>query len=68
MAVKVIFTYDEEIRKWQPTVKGAVSGLEATQAFNAVVVTLSVDPLVLELTVAQASADGYEITPCVGGR
>lgn len=39
MKVKVIFEYDEMLRKWEVLVQGATSELDALQAFNAVVIT-----------------------------
>jgi hypothetical protein len=37
---RIIFTYDEELRKWTVSAEGMTSAYEAGQAFNAVVVSI----------------------------
>jgi hypothetical protein len=67
MAIKVIFEYDEESRKWDPTVHDASSETEARQAFNAVVLTCrQLDPRLLNLSEVEAlDNNGYRIYPAV---
>jgi hypothetical protein len=68
--IRVIFRYDEPTRKWESSVEGATSALEATQAFNAVIITCQqLDPQLLTHTLATLNQDEtndlYEIIPAV---
>lgn len=62
--LQVIFNYDEANQVWDPVVKGAVSATEATQAFNAVVLSCqALEPRALRHTLAEASGFNFKITP-----
>jgi len=62
--VKVIFTYDEQHRKWEATIQGVTSPVEARQAFNAVVVTCRQTSVTLDHKVEEIDG-GYKIIPVI---
>lgn len=63
---RVIFTYDEESRKWEATVEGAENAIEAQQGFNAVVVTCQeLNPRLLNFHLVEKVEDGFKIVPVV---
>ncbi len=65
---RVIFTYHEPTRKWEATVEGAESPLDALQGFNAVVLTaqmLDPDLLTHGLSEPGTQPGVYKITPAV---
>ncbi len=64
--IKVVFTYDEETRLWDPVVEGAATELEARQAFNAVVITAQcLKQRLLRHTKTETTSNGFRIIPAV---
>lgn len=64
---QVIFTYDEEQRKWQPYVMGENNETDARDAFHAVVATchMIVPSLQEHAKVKKLEDTLYEITPAM---
>lgn len=64
---QVVFTYDEESRKWDVKVIGESQPISAAQAFNAVVLTChELNPNLLKYTRAAVvidESDTFNITP-----
>lgn len=64
--VRVIFTYDKQARKWESTVEGANTNIEARQAFSAVVLTCQeLDPTLLTGAQSESFGDHHKIIPAV---
>jgi hypothetical protein len=61
--VRVIFEWDEDVRKWSAKVEGAETPLEARQAFSAVVLTCQELPS--QLLNRTKVDEQHNITPCV---
>jgi hypothetical protein len=60
---RVIFTYDEALRKWESEVEGAKDKVEVRQGFSAVVLTCQMlDP---DLLIHTKVNDDYSIIPAV---
>jgi hypothetical protein len=66
MKVSVIFTHDDDARKWEVVVSGAADASEARQAFAAVVLTCQqLDSKLLMHTQVASNGDDFAITPAV---
>lgn len=63
---QVIFTYDEEAKKWEAIVTGAKDATEARQGFSAVVMTCQrLKSGLLNHAKVEQVDDFYSITPAV---
>ena len=64
--VEVTFLYDEQSRKWDPVVRGAVDSVEARQAFAAVVLSCQrLQSQLLALAKTEQAESGIRIIPAV---
>lgn len=64
MSIKVIFEYDEFVKRWDVHVESASDPREAREAFAAVVLSCGIlNPRLLSQTLVAKDKDSYKIIP-----